>query len=120
MKKIWITALVLLLFVVGAGIALTAIDWNRLGAESYYVKITEDGKEFEDRVSPTEVYKRYEYSFEGYNADGEAKTLAFTSHKNLRHGAYLEIFYKGKKGVTSYEERPETEVPEKAKEQLNS
>lgn len=120
MKKIWITALVLLLLVVGAGVALTVVDWNRLGAESYYVKITEDGKEIEDRVSPTEAYTRYEYELEGYNEEGKAQTLEFTSHKNLRHGAYIEIFYKGKKGVTSYEERPEAEVPAKAKEQLNA
>ncbi len=49
---------------------------------------------------------------------GKKQKLLFLQTKNLRKGAYLKLYIKEDKGVTSYEEVPEKEVPSKAAEKL--
>lgn len=103
--------LVLMVALIGL---LAGCNVQTIGADEYFVQIMGDGEEFgeDDRV-------RYAYDLIGYNEDGNALNLVFTANKNLRHDAFLKIYYKEKKEeVILYEEVAESEVPEAALEQL--
>ncbi|MBC1376615.1 YxeA family protein [Listeria sp. FSL L7-0091] len=85
---------------------------NKIGAEQLYVKITKDGEEGNERGF------NYSYTMPAYDKDGALKEVSFKADKNLRKGAYLKLYYKKLKGVTSFEEVSEKEVPAKAVENL--
>ncbi|KRG15744.1 uncharacterized protein (TIGR01655 family) [Lederbergia galactosidilyticus] len=89
------------------------IDLNRLGAEKYYVQVKGDGDKKDDGRQDI-----YDYTLTGFNEDGEEATLEFFALKELRKDAYLILYYKDKKGVTSYQEVNEEDIPEKALEKL--
>jgi uncharacterized protein (TIGR01655 family) len=118
MKK---TAIILISFLVvlgGAFLFLQNVNINRLGTDKYYTQIIGEGKKLEERATSGEVYVRYEYTLQAVKEDGEAKTVTFTSQNQLRQQAYLELFIKSDKGVTSYEEIKGDKIPQKAKENL--
>ncbi|EOL43356.1 YxeA family protein [Enterococcus caccae] len=89
------------------------------------------GKDYYTRVgTPTEVttgkfdngdkYTQYNYTQTAYSKQGE-KTVQKTyeiRNKPLRINAYLKLKVNPRKGVLSWEEVPEKEVPEKALEKL--
>lgn len=103
--------LVLMIALIGL---LAGCHVQTIGTDEYFVQIVDDGEEYgeADRV-------RYEYDLNGYDEDGNALDLVFSANKNLRHDAFLKIYYKEKKEeVISYEEIAESEVPEAALEQL--
>lgn len=113
-------ALIILVIIIGGGIlAMRFINFNRIGADTYYVKITTDGQAKSGHASDGTAYTDYNYDLPGYNEDGKEKKIEFTAQKNLRKGAYLEVFVKEDKGVTSYEEVKAADVPKKAAEKLN-
>ncbi|MBC1970663.1 YxeA family protein [Listeria marthii] len=112
MKKIVIIILSLLIL---AGIGFGAYYFknaNRLGADVSYVKITKDG-EMGKKVS-----FNYSYTLPAYDETGKETEVTLSADKNLRKGAYLKLYIKEDKGVTSFEEVPEKEVPAKAAENL--
>ncbi|WP_338751424.1 YxeA family protein [Bacillus sp. FJAT-52991] len=119
MKKLWISIGTLVALFVGFILFIQNVNLNRLGAESYFVKITTDGKKIEDVTDTGEKWTSYEYELEGVNEKDEVKTLNFTSHKQLRHDAYLEVFVKDENEVTSYQEVQQAELPDKVKKKLN-
>lgn len=84
-----------------------------MGSEQLYVKITKDG------VQGKDVGFNYSYTLPAYNEDGKEKEVTFTADKNLRKGAYLKLYYKKSKGVTTFEEVSSKNVPAKAAEKLN-
>ncbi|MBC1447222.1 YxeA family protein [Listeria welshimeri] len=113
MKKIIIiiTSIILL-----GGIAFGAYylkNGKKMGSEQLYVKITKDG------VQGKDVGFNYSYTLPAYNEDGKEKEVTFTADKNLRKGAYLKLYYKKSKGVTTFEEVSSKNVPAKAAEKLN-
>ncbi|MBC1470337.1 YxeA family protein [Listeria seeligeri] len=113
MKKIIIT-IVSVLFI--GGIAFAAYYFyfgKQLNAEEYYVKITQDGEK------TSEGAFNYSYNLPAYNKDGEEKRISFTADKNLRKGAYLKLYYKPIKGVTTFEEVSQDKLPSKAADKLN-
>ncbi|MBC1550665.1 YxeA family protein [Listeria cossartiae] len=112
MKKIVIiiTSLVILIGI-GFG-AYYFKNANRLGADVSYVKITKDG-EMGKKVS-----FNYSYTLPAYDETGKETEVTLSADKNLRKGAYLKIYSKKDKGVTSFEEVAEKEVPTKAAEKL--
>ena len=97
---------------------LRGTNLNRFGAEHYYIQITTDGESEVTVIDTGEKMERFSYQLPAYNEQGDMKEMTFTSHKNLRRDAYLKLFYKESKGVTSYEEVQENDIPEKALEQL--
>ncbi|MED4072710.1 YxeA family protein [Priestia endophytica] len=118
MKK---TAIILIMFLVvlgGAFLFLQNVNINRLGSDKYYTQIIGEGKKLEEKATSGEVFVRYEYTLRAVKEDGEAKTVTFTSQTPLRQQAYLELFIKNDKGVTSYEEINEDKVPQKVKEKF--
>lgn len=113
MKKIIIT-IISVLFI--GGIAFAAYYFyfgKQLNAEEYYVKITQDGEK------TSEGAFNYSYNLPAYNKDGEEKRISFTADKNLRKGAYLKLYYKPVKGVTTFEEVSQDKLPSKAADKLN-
>ncbi len=95
------------------------MNTNRLGADSFYTQIIGDGEPIESKASNGEIYTNYQYSLLGYDEEGNEITLDFNAAKQLRQGAFLQVFIKDDKGgVTSYQEVKKDEIPEQALEQL--
>lgn len=85
---------------------------NKIGADASYVKITK---------APTksnEISFNNNYTLPAYDENGKETEVTFSADKELRKGAYLKLYIKEDKGVTSFEEVPEKEVPAKAAEKL--
>ncbi|WP_429841860.1 YxeA family protein [Brevibacillus sp. FIR094] len=119
MKKTTIIVLsVILALIIGAVFLLQNVNFNRLGAEEYYVQINKEGQKNGVTLDSGEKFTTYDYTLLGYNENGEEKTLTFMAMKELRKDAYLRVFVKEEKGVTSYQEVKLDELPDKAKEKL--
>jgi uncharacterized protein (TIGR01655 family) len=115
MKALWGTIITVAVLVLLIGGGYYFINYNRIGTETYYTKITKDGVMENEHADST----RYNYSLPGFTKDGEEKELDFSAIKNLRKGAYLKIYTKPVKGVTSYEEVKKADIPEKAQAKVN-
>ena len=98
-------------------IVIATIDFNRLGKDHVYTIITEDGYTEETVTGSGEVFTRYHYSQSAFTDAGEEMIVSFSSHKNLRHGAYL-MLYVNHADVTSYDEVQADDVPPQALEEL--
>lgn len=117
MKKGFIATAVVLIVLVGFVVFIQNVNLNRIGAQQYYVQITQDGKEMEDKSDSGQKYVSYEYTLQGFDSNGKEKSLTFTAGKELRKDAYLRIYVKGD-GVSSYQEVKASELPELAKQKL--
>ncbi|MEK4852037.1 YxeA family protein [Paenibacillus sp. FSL H7-0756] len=119
MKKgiIAITAVVIVL--AGLVVFLQNINLNRIGAQPYYVQINQAGKKVEETLSSGQKYVSYEYTQQGYDSKGKERVLVFTAAKELRKDAYLRIYVKNN-DVSSYQEVQGGELPEPAKQKLES
>lgn len=115
-----IVALVLgsVVFIYGG---LKIADRIIMGGDSYYVKIMTDGEKEEIKDSRDEVTIQYKYTLPGYDEEGNKKILTFNGQKPrpLRKGAYLEVTWNENKGVTSYEEVKQSDIPKLAQEKLS-
>ncbi|MEK4029980.1 YxeA family protein [Pseudobacillus sp. FSL P4-0506] len=118
MKKLILAVGIGIVIIVGALIFMQNVNFNRIGTDKYYTQINGEGSKMEDKGSNGVVYVRYEYELPAYDQDGDKKTLTFTSEKQLREKAYLLLYTKSGKGVTSYQEIPAKELPEKAAKML--
>ncbi|GMR63370.1 MULTISPECIES: YxeA family protein [Bacillus] len=100
---------------------LVGCDINRLGKDEYYVQVTADGIEKNEKFDNGEPHKYFEYKLKGFDKDGKEKEkeLEFTAQKNLRKDAFLRIYNSDKKGVTAWEEVKKDELPAKVKEKLS-
>lgn len=119
MKKGIIALAVVLIVLVGFIVFIQNVNLNRIGAEQYYVQINQDGKKIEEKSNSGEKYVSYEYTLEGFDANGKEKRLAFRAFKELRKYAYLRLYVKGD-GVSSYQEMQAAELPEGAKRKLET
>lgn len=121
MKKMITVIIIVAVIILGLAFSLGYYftNYNHIGAEDYYVAIEKNGKPTTERDSSGKTLTDYEYTLTGYDENGKAKQLEFTAQKNLRVGAYLHIYYKKGKGVSSYEEVAKKELPKKAASQLN-
>lgn len=107
MKQVtWFFVGLLVLLLIG--VAILRIDFNRLGASAYYTQIVEDGRLVANESDSG--YDRYYYQLPMFQEKDE-QTLELSAAKNLRKGAYLKVFVKSNKGVTSYQEVKREEIP---------
>ncbi|PGB88012.1 hypothetical protein COM13_17685 [Bacillus pseudomycoides] len=97
---------------------LVGCDLNRMGKDEYYVQITVDGTEKNEKADNGQSHKSFEYKLPAFDKDGKEKEMEFTAVKNLRKEAFLRVFYSDKKGVAAWEEVKKDELPEKVKEKL--
>lgn len=118
MKKKLIGVIVAAAVIVGGLVILQNVNFNRLGAEQYYTQIIGQGKILKNKDDNGVTHISYEYKLPGFDKDGHEKTLTFTAQKQLRENAYLSLFVKDDKGVTSYQEVSKEDIPKKASEKL--
>ncbi|PEI39582.1 YxeA family protein [Bacillus pseudomycoides] len=97
---------------------LVGCDLNRMGKDEYYVQITVDGTEKNEKADNGQSHKSFEYKLPAFDKDGKEKEMEFTAVKNLRKEAFLRVFYSDKKGVAAWEEVKKDELPVKVKEKL--
>ena len=62
---------------------LVGCDINRLGKDEYYVQVTADGIEKNEKFDNGEPHKYFEYKLKGFDKDGKEKEkeLEFTAQK---------------------------------------
>jgi len=108
------------LFVVLAFGGLKITEKIVQGGDDYYVEVTNKGNKKEEKDGNGKVVLSYDYALEGFDKTGKEKEMKFTAYKNrpLIQGAYLKVTWNQKRGVTSYEQVKESDVPAKAKEKL--
>lgn len=82
---------------------------NPKGKTSYYTMIIND-----DDMKLNDS-QRYEYTLDAYNEKAKKKSLTFTSNKQLREGAYLELYVAPFRGVTYWQETQLDELPDQVK-----
>ncbi|WP_165005746.1 YxeA family protein [Enterococcus sp. ZJ1668] len=92
-----------------------------MGGDDYYVQITTDGQKEVVKEDNGQEYINYKYIVTGYDEDGKEKQLEFTGQQDrpLRKSAYLKVTWNKKKGVTSYEEVKQSDIPKTAEKKLN-
>ncbi|MEC2074994.1 YxeA family protein [Metabacillus fastidiosus] len=118
MKKFGGFIIAIVVVVIGFGIFIQNVNLNRIGKDQYYIQIAAEGNKIEGKSDNGEVYVRYEYKLPAFDQSGNEKELAFTAPKELRQNAYLMLYVKDGKEVTSYQEVKEKEIPEKAADKL--
>ncbi|MEG0449792.1 MAG: YxeA family protein [Lysinibacillus sp.] len=118
MKKIYIGIGAVLILFVAALVALMTVDFNRINKDTYYVQVTTDGELEEYKLDTGEIAETYWYELSSYDERGKEQTLKFSANKNLRKDAYLKLYVKGGKEVSSYDEVQFDDIPSKAQEQF--
>ncbi|MFD3448910.1 YxeA family protein [Microbacteriaceae bacterium 4G12] len=76
---------------------------NPAGKNVCYTEITGHGVQGENG--------RYDYELTAYNEKGTKKKLSFSAGKQLREGAYVQLYYTLIRGVTHWEEVTFEELP---------
>ncbi|SJZ59478.1 conserved hypothetical protein TIGR01655 [Pilibacter termitis] len=110
-----------LLIVVALVVAGYTWYQSEYGGENYYTQIVSTGKKEVQKTDSGEKFTRYFYNQAVFNKDGKEIQAEFSSVANaepLRKNAYLEILYNKKKGVISWQEVEEKDVPKPAMEKL--
>ncbi|MGM0175513.1 YxeA family protein [Enterococcus sp. DIV0800] len=117
MKKILIGLVSLI--VIGF-VGLQIADKVMSSGDAYYVQITNDGEKYNGEDSNGNPYVDYKYALPGYDEEGHEKKLDFNASKDrpLRREAFLKVTWNKNKGVTSYEEVQQKQLPKKAAEKL--
>ncbi|MCR8980892.1 YxeA family protein [Brevibacillus laterosporus] len=82
---------------------------NPAGKTVYYTMITGPGVQDENG--------RYDYELTAYNEEGTEKKLEFSAGKQLRKGAYVQLYYTLIRGVTYWEEVTFEKLPEAVQQQ---
>lgn len=118
MKKV-IAIIIVITIIIAVFIFLPKMASNRFGADSYYVQIMGIGTKTESKSTVGEVYVLYEYTLPAFDKKGNEKEFTFTADHELRKDAYLNLFVKEGKGVTSYQEVQKNEIPADAIKKLN-
>ncbi|QPS71248.1 YxeA family protein [Lactococcus garvieae] len=116
MKKVLFGLLALVVIIGGLGYGWYKSSYG--GAERY-VKITQDGTKKEGKTDSGERYVDYVYKIPSYDKNGVKKEVTFNAQHNLRKEAYLKLTDNKVKGITSWEEVQQKDVPAQAKDKLN-
>lgn len=114
MKKSILSFIIIVGILLGGLVVFQNVNFNRIGADEFYTQIIGEGKKIEKKSDNGEKFVNYEYKLTAFDKDGQQQVLTFTSTKQLREKAYLTLFVKDEKGVTSYQEVAKKELPKKA------
>jgi uncharacterized protein (TIGR01655 family) len=92
------------------------------GGTAYYTEITTSGTHSTSIASDSVVQDIYQYKQTAYNESGEKKVVEMNENRSkpLREGAYLKLLVNPRKGVISWEEVSQDDVPKPALEQLDN
>ncbi|MDQ0300379.1 uncharacterized protein (TIGR01655 family) [Salibacterium salarium] len=102
--------------IIVAGVCLSMIFYNPdklepenpAGKTIYYTEITGAGSQGESG--------RYNYELTAYDEKGEEKNLSFSAGKQLREGAYIQLYHALIRGITHWEEVTFEEMPDAVQE----
>jgi uncharacterized protein (TIGR01655 family) len=115
-----------LVFFILPFILLTAAAWfgynYYYGGKAYYTRVGEPTEISSGKYSTGEKYTEYDYTQNAYDKNGEKsiQKMSEIRDKPLRINAYLKLKVNARKGVVSWEEVKESDVPKKAFEQMGS
>lgn len=110
------------LAVLGLGVIIVASLWmflftpdkltpeNPAGKTVYYTIITGPGVQ--------DMNGRFDYDLTAYNEKGKEKKLNFSAGKQLREGAYIQIYHTLIRGVTHWEEISFEKLPKAVRSYL--
>ncbi|GMA08569.1 amino acid ABC transporter ATP-binding protein [Tetragenococcus halophilus subsp. flandriensis] len=118
MKKVLLAIVFMVVLTFGG---LRIADAIVMSGEDYYLQITDTGEKKAEKSDSGERMVSYDYSLIGFDKNGQEKEMSFTAFKDrpLIQGAYLKVTWNQKRGVTSYKQVQENEIPTKAKEKLD-
>lgn len=93
---------------------------NYFGGEDYYTQITTSGEMETSKSDNGESMTKYDYNQKAYNVKGEEKIEKLSEYRDkpLRMNAYLKLKVNKHKGVLSWVEVEEKEVPKAALEKI--
>ncbi len=115
MKRILAISFLVLLIV--GGVVLFQLYKSEYSGVTYYTQIVSEGKKTTETIEgKKDEIINYEYTQLAFDANGNSKLVTFNGNKDepLRMDAYLKLTVNEKKGVISWEEVKQTEVPAKA------
>lgn len=118
MKKIIAFLIVLIIFIGGS-----FYTYNYFyGGETYYTKIVSDGEKSTETAENGDIVTFYTYNQAAYNDDGQEKdvTLHEARENPLKMDAYLKMVVNDRKGVISWEEVTQADLPTDVEAELNS
>ncbi|MTD38712.1 YxeA family protein [Erwinia sp. CPCC 100877] len=112
MKKIVTFLLPFILLLAGAWFGYNYY----FGGKDYYTRITTTGEVKSGNFANGEKYTEYNYKQTAYDKNGKktVQEMREVRDKPLRINAYLKLKVNPRKGVLSWEEVSEQEVPKKA------
>lgn len=101
----------------GVNFAMNKYMEENYGGPSYYTKITGDPV----ASGSSEGTKFYEYDQVSYDENGTEKTVHLKEYRDkpLRKSAYLKMVVNDEKGVTSWEEVIQKDLPNAVKQKLS-
>lgn len=116
MKKIIASLIVFVVFLGGCFFAYRYY----YGGTDYYTKITTDGTHSTSLARDGVIDDIYHYEQPAYNESGEKQVIKLNERRSkpLREGAYLKLLVNPRKGVLSWEEVSQEDVPKPALDQL--
>ena len=82
----------------------------------YYTQI--DNSKIQEIDSDDEM--KYEYTLPAFSEDGDEKEVSFKTVRHLRAGAYLKLSLRPVRGVITWEEVEQKQLPEDAETKLSS
>ncbi|GGC83381.1 YxeA family protein [Enterococcus wangshanyuanii] len=109
----------LLLFILPF-LLLTSAAWfgynYYYGGKAYYTQVGAPTEIKDGKFSTGEKYTQYDYTQDAYDKNGEKSVQKMSEIRDnpLRINAYLKLKVNARKGVISWEEVKENEVPPKA------
>lgn len=114
-KKVMGISIILIIVLIGAVLFIMSkfltTDYNKRGTDKYYLQIVGEGEAYDSNPGEEEDI-RYNYNLPAYDNEGNQKNMEFTSAEPLTEGAYLVVYYRSDKGVTTYEEIQKSAIPE--------
>ncbi|MDQ0149619.1 YxeA family protein [Eubacterium multiforme] len=124
MKKIGIVSFLLVSMI----FALSGcVKINKIGTEKYYVKIVKGGEREKSNSNDGKISYYYTYTnIQAYDKEGKKILVNINTieDKEIRKDAYLQVDVKNPSDketneIKGYEEVKQSEIPEKAKKELN-
>lgn len=117
MKKVLIGLVGFIIVICGLGYGWYQMSY---GGTQYYVQIRQDGEKKIEKSDTGEKFDFYYYHQNAYDKNGKSKMVLFSADHNLKHDAYLKLTYNAKKGVTSWEEVKESQLPSPTEKALKA
>ncbi|MBL1227403.1 YxeA family protein [Enterococcus sp. BWR-S5] len=108
-------------FLLLSGGAWYAYDYY-YGGNDYYTEITATGDVSQETDSKGQSFTVYHYTQVAFDKDGKETTQKMNESRDkpLRIGAFLKLKVNERKGIISWEEVKQNEVPDKALEKINA